>query len=730
MFGCQRKEFEVAQYTESQKRNVIYAALEDVQTRTSLGEDNKPVWSEGDELISFMNNSYGSRYCVSAESAGHTLGSFILKEEAVKGSPMDVDILYYPYDSDLTCQEADRNSYKLMNVTFPSLQIYQEGSFAEGAMPMVAVAKSGAETFSFMNLGGILKLQITGNSVIRSIILSGNAGEKISGQASVVLNEAGGVPVVKMSDSNVSETVELDCGINGVQLDPSEPVEFMIALPPVSFNQGFSIKVIDMDGGMMEKVAVTANEVGRSGILKMPSFGYEVETYIPTAVIDALSVSYDDVKIKVDVKNAVQFCGGFKPKESFQLSEVVRDVNWKKVPRMTDSFLYEGSLSCFPAGDFTQLSSGKTYVVWVAPYGEGQTIVKAEDVVYREFTLPEALPGGSVNVYGADLVVEHHSITVTLAAPGASVIYAHLLTDSEVAPLEDTDALIDYLFNNACPVKGEECSVTRSSLETGERLHLIACAVDSEGRYGNLLEQEYATRTVEYNENLTLALSVSYEGRKAMIRPTYEGGEVVRYYWFCDKTNSSAWKKYFGASLETAEKYMTTNFDSYYLHETDVASLPGGCIELDNMYVEEEYVIVIMAEDASGKYSHVEMLKFVNHLDLGSFVYRSGEMLTLWRASKPEITFGDCGTDGEFYTVQWYVKPVAGTIAYSACIHPDVIASCPTAKDSAILVYNLGKEVIPSEKNVILYGDEANLVYVTWQDSDGNFYEPFGVKVP
>ena len=730
MFGCQRKEFETTQYAEDQKRNVIFAALEDVQTRTSLGEDNKAVWSEGDELISFMNNSYGSKYEVSSESVGQSSGAFILQEEASRGFAMDFDILFYPYDSNLTCYEADKDNYRISNVTFPSVQIYKKGSFAEGAMPMVAVAESGAETFSFKNIGGILKLQLTGDSAVRSIVVTGNASELLSGAATIMLPKDGSAPVVQMMEKDVFQTVELDCGDNGVQLNESEPVDFMIALPPVFFEKGFKIKIADVDGGFMEKETEAVNEVSRSGILKMPSLVYSSANPVPSAVIELQDITYDDIRIKVKVKNSVQYCGGYKIKESFSLPEVVRDANWKKVPRMTDQFVYEGSLSGFPTGNYTQLSGGKTYVVWVAPYGEGQVKVTEDDIVYREFSLPKQLPEGTVNDFESDAVIGHHSITVNLKAENATMIYALLLKKSDLDLIAEEDAKIEYLFNYADPVKDDEVTITKDALDVGESVCLIAFAVDSEGRYGKVYEREYVTRSVDYNESLKLNLSVTFEDKSARIHFNPEGGNVKRYYWFCDKTGSTIWKKYFGETLASSEKYITSNFDSYYLKSEEASKLDGGCIELNDLFKEEEYTIVVMAEDVNGHYSHAAMLKFVNPMDLGDFVYRTGENASLWSRSKPGVTFGDCGTDGEFYTIQWSVRPAAGTTAYSACVHPNIMASCSNAEEMAVYIYNNGTEVKPDVKNVMLYGDESYMVYVTWCDSNGNFYEPFGVTVP
>lgn len=707
--------------------HVIYASMEDVDTRTSLGEDKLPVWSRGDEVVLFTDDRYGARYEVSDESAGTPSGSFVLKEDADRGPELGADILFYPYSENAACVRSEKD-FRLSGISFPDRQTFTSGSFAENSMPMAALADSDSENFVFRNLGGVMEISMTGTETISSITLSGNDGEYLSGPAVAILS-SDGVPQVEMSSQGASDTVVLECGDSGIALSPDTPTSFMIALPPVVFEKGFSLKIRDVNGGEMHKETSKGNEVCRSGILRMPTFGYVADFMNPSVEIKALSKTFEDIRIHVKVSNVEQYSGGYVEKDAFSLAKIVRDSNWKNVPRITDSFEYEGSLSGFPSGGYTQLSGGRTYIVWVAPYAKGQKLVTEDDIVYQEFTMPDTEPGGSLQVMAVSEEIDHKSMGIGLSADGAVFIYGALLTEDEMAGLDSNESMVEYLFNTADPVRGDECLVVRDGLVSGQRVYVLAVAIDSDGKYGDILKSEYTTREFVFDEDMELNLSVSYDYKKALVKVEPQGGTAVRYYWFCDKSDSSVWMKYFGGTLASAEVYMSENLDSHYIETVEVTGQKDACIVVDDIEKDEDYVFVVIAENASGEYSHAFMLGFVDHLDLGSFVSRSGSQSSLWRAMKPEIKFGECRKDVIFYTINWMVNTVEGTTAYSACMHPDMTVGC-TPQELAVLIYNQGTEVVPGKMETMFYGDKANLIYVTWCDSDGNFYEPYGEKVP
>jgi uncharacterized protein (TIGR02145 family) len=70
--------------------------------------------------------------------------------------------------------------------------------------------------------------------------------------------------------SGASTSVTLDCG-SGVQLNESAATEFIIALPPVLFSNGFTVTVTDSESQTYTVETDKANTVLRSSLLVMPS---------------------------------------------------------------------------------------------------------------------------------------------------------------------------------------------------------------------------------------------------------------------------------------------------------------------------------------------------------------------------------------------------------------------------------------------------------------------------
>ena len=265
--GCQREEIvplEDFGFT---------AVMEDFDgdTRTSLDMNNSVVWSEGDEIAIFQGKTSASRYRVSSSSVGSTVASFEKVTLSSTGSSLPANVALYPYSSNLVCESISDIEYVIEEVVFPEEQTYKAGSFAEESFVMVAVTSGlGDKKLKFRNAGGALRLRIRGDITVKTITLEGNSDEIIAGKASVTAYYGSEAPYTEMLPGG-SRTVTLDCG-SGVKLNSSTATEFVFALPPVSFEGGFTVTLTDSKGKETEYTTVRNNTVNRSKILNMPEF--------------------------------------------------------------------------------------------------------------------------------------------------------------------------------------------------------------------------------------------------------------------------------------------------------------------------------------------------------------------------------------------------------------------------------------------------------------------------
>lgn len=253
-------------------QNNFYASVETFgsDTRTALGEGRSVVWSSEDCIAIFEENGAGQAYQILDSYVGKSSGEFAEVEGLVTertDAAIEGSIAVYPFNEALTVTSGDNGDYVIEGVTFPSEQKYIAGSFSDEAFPMVAVTSD--KNLSFKNVGGVLKLSLTGSYSVSSITLTGNSGELLSGPATVTLGPDG-IPSVTMSD-DASASVTLLCD-PAVQLDPETATEFYISIPPTEFEAGLTVTIADINDRVTSKTTSKENEVKRSQVLSMPDY--------------------------------------------------------------------------------------------------------------------------------------------------------------------------------------------------------------------------------------------------------------------------------------------------------------------------------------------------------------------------------------------------------------------------------------------------------------------------
>lgn len=272
----------------SEKVETFEAIVEGFEgnTKTLIDNQKNIQWSENDLLAIFQGCSIADKYQVTAETVGTGNGTFELiadnsgdvNDDFNSGVEIATNIALYPYADGLSVSNAnvtngnDVGAYEITGVVLPEIQYYVPNSFGEGTFPMVAVTATMSDhTLKFKNVLGAMKLQLKGTQTIKLIKIEGKNNEKLSGTATVTAYANGLTPAVAMTGTDeASKSVTLDCG-DGVELAPSTATDFIIALPPVLFSQGFTVTITYSDDTTNTIETTTANTVLRSSILAMPS---------------------------------------------------------------------------------------------------------------------------------------------------------------------------------------------------------------------------------------------------------------------------------------------------------------------------------------------------------------------------------------------------------------------------------------------------------------------------
>ena len=128
------------------------------ESRIQLGEKANGVyplyWSEGDQLS--VNGVVSS--ALASEADGSVTAVFTFDA-----------VLNYPYNVVYPANAEDK-------VTFPAVQSFKAGSFCAGAAPMYGYAASADEAIQMHNLSGVLRIAVSGDKTLSSIVLEAEQG--------------------------------------------------------------------------------------------------------------------------------------------------------------------------------------------------------------------------------------------------------------------------------------------------------------------------------------------------------------------------------------------------------------------------------------------------------------------------------------------------------------------------------------------------------------------------
>ena len=274
--GCQIEELEtpVQETIPENEMATYYVGIDsDIETRTSLSNEGKILWSVGDKMNIFFgvnNNSKDALVLMRGEGTedGSFYGPYIASTDL---NNLHQTVIVYPYDENMTCTPNDDKTVFQINTTLKSVQQYTEGSFANGAYPMVGVTENLKEVVvKTKNVVSGMNLKLKGDASISKIVLSSD-NLALAGPATIEASY-GNAPVVTVEESTALNTVELVC--DGVQLNPSTETEFYLTFAPCSGK--ITVTIYDTEGGYMSRTT-KATEFTRNDIFQLPVLNYTAE---------------------------------------------------------------------------------------------------------------------------------------------------------------------------------------------------------------------------------------------------------------------------------------------------------------------------------------------------------------------------------------------------------------------------------------------------------------------
>lgn len=200
---------------------VFTATIEQELTKTML-KDGSVFWDEKD--------------LININGAGYSATPNRDKPESATFTFVDGIAPTAPYHAIYPASLWDNGKY-----FFPSVQNYSEDKFNA---PMYA--QSSSEKLIFNNICGVICLKLRSSddseTVVRRIVLT-TKEETVWGEFSVNTNVDEKWEASVYNNGDQSNTVTLDCGEDGISLNPYYDKEFFIYLPPQNYQSGMTVSI-------------------------------------------------------------------------------------------------------------------------------------------------------------------------------------------------------------------------------------------------------------------------------------------------------------------------------------------------------------------------------------------------------------------------------------------------------------------------------------------------------
>lgn len=240
--SCQKQELIEPDKESNAEVRIFTAAIEQGPTRTTVTNDHKLFWEDGDQII--IN---GKVYNAKSQEDS-TRAEF----SPVDGQAEPVDGEYHAF--------SPVSLYKDGCFEIPATQKYSASVLNA---PMCAVSKT--QQLLFRNICGVLCFSLRGEYKVKSITLTAN--ENICGKIEMT-------DEVNFIFKGEGKTITIDCG-DGVQLRPDEVTNFYMFMPPQTYTSGMKIKVTTAEGKVYWKnTIVVPQKLVRNS---MNTFNWRIE---------------------------------------------------------------------------------------------------------------------------------------------------------------------------------------------------------------------------------------------------------------------------------------------------------------------------------------------------------------------------------------------------------------------------------------------------------------------
>ena len=338
---------------------------------------------------------------------------------------------------------------------------------------------------------------------------------------------------------------------------------------------------------------------------------------VPTSLkMELGTVTLLDATVKVEARGVKSVYAGLTLKTSNTIEEIIYQINngvYDPIPAET-ILPFNGPASQFPEKESPAYMEPETsYVAWIVVVEEEKTEYTASDVTYKEFTTLPVKEGGSLSVTTGTAVVESSSISYPVSCADAAMIYYAYL-DSDTGGRWSGEAISNTTkwnqLTNASTfqaVRGSSVDAVIDGLLPETEMWLYVVPVGHDGLYGKVTCVPATTKGVTFNNLVVTIETVEVLAKDATFKISTDGTATDYVYWV-GKISDPFWvsQEFCNGDVAQASKYIAANPDA----DQVVAAMrkhgkvaEDGTLVLSELEITKEYILLVLAKDASGNYS-------------------------------------------------------------------------------------------------------------------------------
>lgn len=470
---------------------------------------------------------------------------------------------------------------------------------------------------------------------------------------------------------------------------------------------------------------------------------YVVEGLIVTHVFGGTTVKqevsnllFNDATLDFSLSGTDSYFGGTCELTNTALNEIFFRINNGMEEPFTEPLTYNGSVFTFPtenASEDVAIKSNTTYITWVIPCIEGKDTYSVEDMISAEFTLPDVVSGGVIEVVPGTEEVGKVSISVPLTAEGAARIYYLFLT-KRTANRHDETTRTDYLLKNGTVVDGASAVAYVENLNPGTERYLYAMAIDASGKYGPVKVLNFVTDELVYN-TVEVTLAAKNVGQNVATVEISSSDPSVEYVYWAGKQTEEFWLDLSGSNATekaaSAQQYIALYPDSDAVRKAmSMFPISDGSINLTDLKGNTTYQVVVLAKDAQGNFSEAGHTQFTTlSVNLGTIVTSDKDT---WKQAKEMVSitwhddkFRSAANSNMSAYYAFDIKVPTDLTAYILCMTEEYFQENPDTQTLEDIIIDIEAQCSRKyDAGRVTYDENGEYVCEPdWIDDNGNVHQ-------